>query len=258
MPWKPEVFMNLYRFEVHPTQLEEITVHIEMHGGQILFSSEGEDTAEIYAHIPDHFPFGELKGVPTELPAIDWEGQWKLHGVNELEINGKQLQLLAGPGFGDFSHPTTQLMIEMMKEHLPLDAVVVDLGCGSGILSLVALALGAKRVIGIDIDPEALHHSLENAQTNGYEGQCTFCLPQDFQTTEEVFVLMNMITSEQKVAWETVKDCTISGIISSGVLRREEKKYSQFAKGWRIVERLEREDWLCFYWSVLGLRKGGP
>lgn len=236
--------MQLYRFEIKPPDLEAATQLIETHGGEILFSSEGDEFAEIYAHIPAGVVLNDLKGVPAELPSIDWEGQWALHGVKELNIIDKMIKLVSGPGFGDFSHPTTQLMIELMKEHLRGD-VVIDIGCGSGILSMAAVALGAKWVIGIDIDAEALEHSRENAKANGFEERCEFCLPEEFGFEGEAFVLMNMITSEQKEAWrEGIKAV---GMITSGVLREEREKYLKWLRGWRVIEEREKEGWLGFY-----------
>lgn len=235
--------MQLYRFEIKSSLLEEATLLIEENGGTVLFSSEGEEGGEIYAHLPEGVSL-PLKGEPAELPAIDWEGQWEQHGVSALKVGGTQIKLISGPGFGDFSHPTTQLMIEMMQEHLQADTVV-DVGCGSGILSLAAVALGAKHVIGIDIDEAAIGHSRENARENGFERYCTFCLPEEFEAQPAAFILMNMITSEQKVAW---KDTSAVGLITSGVLKEERADYLNWLKEWTLVDEKERDGWLAFYW----------
>ena len=224
---------------------------LETQGGEILFSSEGEEEAEIYAHLPEDstIPFD---GKLAELPSIDWQGQWDLHGVRHLEVGGKQIEFIAGPGFGDYSHSTTQLMIELMEQYLQGD-LVIDVGCGSGILSLTAIALGAKRVIGIDIDQEALDHSRENARINEMEGMCYFCLPGQLETHREAFLLMNMITSEQKVAWESVKHIKGAGLITSGVLAEEKEEYLKWleGEGWSLVAEKEKEGWLAFYCILL-------
>jgi ribosomal protein L11 methyltransferase len=240
--------MQLYRFEINSAHLDATLLRIEQAGGTILFSSEGEEFSEIYAEIPNHAVLHGIKGEPAELPKIDWEGQWALHGVTELTIGEKTIQLEPGPGFGDYSHPTTQLMIELMKDHLQ-GAVVVDVGCGSGILSLAAIALGAKQVIGIDIDSAALEHSHINAQKNGFEAKCTFCLPENFNLNGEAFLLMNMISSEQKVAWQTVQKVKSSGLITSGVLQEEKEDYLRWLDqwGWRVASECEKEGWLSFY-----------
>lgn len=72
-----------------------------------------------------------------------------------------------GLAFGTGTHPTTALCLEWL-ESLNLDGkTVIDFGCGSGILAIAALKLGAKKVIGIDIDPQAIQASRDNAQRNG-------------------------------------------------------------------------------------------
>lgn len=234
-----------------PSLVEELSLFIEEKGGVILFSSEGEDHAELYANIPKGIELPPtLTPIFADLPTIDWENQWALHGVSELQIAGKAVKLVSGPGFGDFSHPTTQLMIEMMREHLQGEAVF-DVGCGSGILSMAAVALGAQRVVGIDIEEEAIAHSQENALQNGFEEKATFCLPQEFSITEPMFVLMNMISSEQKVAWESVKEIPVTGMVTSGILKKERKEYLKWMKslGLSLIEEREKEGWLAFYFK---------
>ena len=101
-----------------------------------------------------------------------WEKQWELFAPNFK--NGKAhidltpygcpeiLQLYPGPGFGDLSHPTTRIVLELMQPYIQNHAVL-DIGCGSGILSLAAAAMGASEVYGYDIDPEAVEHAKKNA-----------------------------------------------------------------------------------------------
>ncbi|MBS0497611.1 MAG: 50S ribosomal protein L11 methyltransferase [Proteobacteria bacterium] len=78
------------------------------------------------------------------------------------------INLILDPGlaFGTGSHPTTQLCLRWLDQNLQPDATVVDYGCGSGILAIAALKLGARHVTGIDIDPQAIKASEENALRN--------------------------------------------------------------------------------------------
>ncbi len=116
------------------------------------------------------------------MPEIDWEKQWEMHaigfkkGVLTLPIAGfGDIYLKPGPGFGDLSHPTTRLALKLMPEYVK-EKEVIDIGCGSGILSLAASAMGAKNVIGIDIDLGAIRHSIENQKLNKMEN-LVFCFP---------------------------------------------------------------------------------
>ncbi|NRA69567.1 MAG: 50S ribosomal protein L11 methyltransferase [Gammaproteobacteria bacterium] len=84
-----------------------------------------------------------------------------------------------GLAFGTGTHPTTALCLTWLDGLDLTDKTVVDFGCGSGILAIAALKLGAKRVVGIDIDPQAIIASKENARRNGVEGLIELYLPQD-------------------------------------------------------------------------------
>jgi len=84
-----------------------------------------------------------------------------------------------GLAFGTGTHPTTALCLQWLDAQDLEGKTVVDFGCGSGILAIAALKLGAKRVVGIDIDPQAITASKENAKRNGVEGKIELYLPQD-------------------------------------------------------------------------------
>jgi len=79
------------------------------------------------------------------------------------------IRLLMNPGmaFGTGTHPTTQLCLALLEDHLKPDDAVLDLGCGSGILSVAAAKLGARSVLAVDIDSESVRATDENAQVNG-------------------------------------------------------------------------------------------
>ena len=117
-----------------------------------------------------------------ELADQDWERSWmdnfkpmrfgqrlwivpSWHETPEPEA----VNLLLDPGlaFGTGTHPTTALCLEWLDGQQLQDLQVIDFGCGSGILAIAALLLGAERVVGTDIDPQALEASRDNAQRNG-------------------------------------------------------------------------------------------
>jgi len=83
--------------------------------------------------------------------------------------DGDAVNILLDPGlaFGTGTHPTTRLCLEWLDAHAIEGKTVIDYGCGSGILALAAALLGAKSVIGVDNDPQALVATLDNAQRNG-------------------------------------------------------------------------------------------
>jgi len=249
------------------TSLERAWNDLETVGFTPLYSSEDPSGSnEIIAHVPPDFdilvmPFAYIKEMhPIDLSIIDWESQWAEHGSDyhdgyvhvHLEEFGPQfsqvLKLEPGPGFGDLSHPTTALVLKMMATEVP-EQDVVDIGCGSGILALAAVAMGAKTVYGIDIDPQAIEHSQNNALINQMEGQVRFGFAQDYQPKKgPILIAMNMISSEQKEAWKSLPQ--MHGIVGkcliSGILAEDREAYLEQTKqwGWILLNEIEQDGWL--------------
>lgn len=126
----------------------------------------------------------------------DWEREWMknyhpIECANNLWIvpkwltppNPDAINILMDPGlaFGTSYHATTRLCIDWLTEQDLTDKVVIDYGCGSGILGIVALKLGAKAVYAVDIDPQAVLATKQNAERNGVLAQLQAFLPQEFE-----------------------------------------------------------------------------
>ena len=114
----------------------------------------------------------------------DWKEQWKksfkrIQVTNnilikpswDLNTSKSKIEISLDPGmaFGTGTHETTQLTIQMLEKYLKVGDKVLDLGCGSGILSIVASKLGAKNITAIDIDEESIKASKENFRMNAVE-----------------------------------------------------------------------------------------
>lgn len=267
----------MYRFYLHPDcdldlAWEKLTsLGVEVHSSE----EDGNGQKEIYGSFPqgDLTPLWTLSFVKsieavTSLE-IDWEGQWKTHGLNfedgfvHLNVKDfgysdtplyKDLRLKPGPGFGDASHPTTKLMLHAMCSEVE-GKNVLDIGCGSGILSLAAASMRACKVIGIDIEKDALLHAHENSLLNSLGDKITFCRPEELNLFKKPFLaLMNMIQSEQQVAWENLKRIHpfIDQCITSGILQEETEKYLQLTKkwGWKLMETWEDLPWQAFKFQL--------
>lgn len=258
----------LYRFFIDSKySFEEAWDILEEANIEILYGSEEGDKIEFVVNIlnPDLLSCLDciLVSEPYSLPAIDWEEQWAIHGhdfhegcVNiDLRSFGREaplLRLKPGAGFGDLSHPTTRLMIQLMAEYFHQQEVV-DIGCGSGVLALSAAAMGAAHVYGVDIDPEAVEHARQNALLNQLNSQFEFILPSDFvreSSQKEIAILMNMIWKEQDSAWKALKALhqQPAMIFISGVLAQERLPYLEAiqGRGWVLQEEKEEEGWLAF------------
>jgi ribosomal protein L11 methyltransferase len=105
------------------------------------------------------------------------------------------LNIVLDPGlaFGTGSHPTTRLCLVWLAGHLQGGETVLDYGCGSGILAIAAARLGAARVVGVDIDPQAVKAARDNALRN--EVQAEFCLPYDAPPLQADALVANILTN---------------------------------------------------------------
>lgn len=260
---------NLYRICIHSSvTLEHAWNELEANGIEILYGSEEGGQAELFANLSspeDLSSFGwMISCTPYTLPSIDWEAQWAEHAENfhdgyvhidfsKFNRTAPILRLQPGSGFGDLSHPTTRLMLRLLAKHLKKQ-IVIDIGCGSGILTVAAAAMGAPKAYGIDIDPEALEHSRQNAILNQLEKQCVFCLPENLEwksNSEKVLILMNMIQNEQEAAWSTLSILHVQSAdcITSGIRKEERDRYiAQTTRwGWSLHAEEEEMGWLAFH-----------
>ena len=105
--------------------------------------------------------------------------------------NPIQVRIDPGLAFGTGTHPTTQLCLEWLATNQPVGKTVIDYGCGSGILALSALALGASELWAVDHDPQALEASRQNSQLNHFELN-TF-LPEELPKIKVDLVLANIL-----------------------------------------------------------------
>lgn len=107
---------------------------------------------------------------------------------------GVNLLLDPGLAFGTGTHPTTALCLEWLDQYMQTDLTVIDFGCGSGILAIAALLLGAKQVLATDIDTQALEASRENARRNQIaDDRLALYLPQDMPEIPAQVVLANIL-----------------------------------------------------------------
>lgn len=262
----------LYRVYIQPPlTLDSAWMDMENAGIEILYGSEEEGQVELYVNLSSIEEISSFKWIaacsPYALPPIDWDAQWAAHGYNfhegcitidfqKYERNAPSIRLQPGAGFGNLSHPTTRLMLRMLAQ-LMRNQVVIDIGCGSGILTLSAAALGASMAYGLDIDPNALDHSRKNALLNCLSDRCLFCFPSDFNfdtSAQSLLILINMIHSEQTIAWDSLPSLhqTTGACLTSGVKREERNLYLDKTKkwGWQLIDEQEESGWLAFHFEL--------
>lgn len=138
------------------------------------------------------------------------------------------VRLDPGLAFGSGTHPTTALCLgwldTLASEGKLRDAAVLDFGCGSGILALAALKLGADRAVGVDNDPQALVSSFDNAERNEVADRLAVYLPQDEPEAAYPVVVANILASALDALAETLAARVAPGgrIALSGILHGQE------------------------------------
>lgn len=232
-------------------EIDDVWEKLALAGLQPLYSLEENNTKIIVANaeIPPSLP--QITHIEKIiLPPIDWDEQWELHGANFhdglVHIETPPLKLKPGPGFGDLSHPTTTLILELLPQYVQ-GQHVIDIGSGSGILSLAADALGAKSTVGIDIDPSAVEHAKENALLNN--SKSSFYLPENVPALPSpTITLMNMVQQEQEAAWPYYLPIweNTETLITSGIMAK--KKYLKFmtGNGWKLMHTTTLNRWHAF------------
>ncbi len=233
---------------------------------------------ELVNTLKQFHPNGELGALElavATLPQTDWEESWKdnyppqpigkslvvlPYWLSDTDIEGR-LPVILDPGltFGTGAHPSTQMVMEAM-ETLPLkDARCIDLGSGSGILSIAALRLGAKSAIGIDIDPKAEDIARVNAAYNGFDSPSFTALTGNLLADKK---LMETVSQSQYdlVLVNIVADVIIAlapqlpallkesgAVIFSGILntRLEDVLSALNRAGLTVTQTYEKEEWRC-------------
>lgn len=160
------------------------------------------------------------------------------------------LELDPGLAFGTGSHPTTRLCMEWLEACMPADTTVLDYGCGSGILAMVAKKLGAAHVTGVDIDPQAIISARENSARN--QCQIAFHLPDQFAAlaagVQYGVVVANILSSPLKLMAPMLAGRVAPGgaLVLSGVLARQaEEVCAAYAPFLSLSVAAEREGWVA-------------
>lgn len=200
----------------------------------------------------------------------DWEREW-MDNFHPMQFGQRlwicpswrdvpdptAVNVMLDPGlaFGTGTHPTTALCLEWLEQMDLTGKTVIDFGCGSGILAIAAIKLGAKEVIGIDIDPQAILASKENARRNQVDDKLTLYLPH--QQPENLIadvVVANILAGPLKDLSGVIKSLVKSGgaLAMSGVLDVQAQSVADaYQDCFSLDEILEKNEW-C---KISGVKK---
>jgi ribosomal protein L11 methyltransferase len=215
----------------------------------------------------------------TLIQEVNWVEAWKEH-YHPIEIGqklmivpawlqpdmGGRVPIIIDPGmaFGTGTHPTTQLCLEMVEAHLR--PTIMDIGCGSGILAIAALKLGAEAALGVDIDEEAIDNARQNAQKNGIQaglelepGSLAEVLQSRFSLRRADLVLANILAAVlARLLDEGMADLlnpggilVMSGILAeqwsgpSGIENSPSLEQTVVRHGLEVVDFRQSGDWIA-------------
>ena len=162
----------------------------------------------------------------------------------------KVLNIAPGLAFGTGTHETTRLCLEALEKYVHDGTAMLDVGCGSGILSVAGLILGAKSAVGIDIDALAVKASLQNARLNGVDDRYTAVQGNladkvsgtfDVITANIVADAVIMLSKDIEKLMDENTVYIMSGIVDS----RLDDVISSLPESLKIIEQSEEKGWIC-------------
>jgi len=200
----------------------------------------------------------------------DWSLEWKKH-YRPMRI-GRRLQIVPswmdpapyarnlvlrldpGMAFGTGTHPTTQLCLETLEDRIYPGMNVIDLGCGSGILAITAVKLGAGKVLGLDVDPQAIRVARENILLNGVEssieirsGSLQELLMEGRSAPLVVANILAAVLQEMLAAGLARTVAPGGCLVLSGILEDQSGAVEEAIReqGMRLKEKRIRQDWVA-------------
>ena len=157
-----------------------------------------------------------------------------------------------GAAFGTGTHATTSLCLELLEKYLKPENTVLDIGCGSGILSIASVLLGAKNAIGVDIDAQSVKVAKENAAINNITEKTGYMVGDLAEKVSGKYdilcanIVADVIIKLLGTAANYMSENAV--LIASGIIdAREDDVIKAFAgNGFRVIERRTRDNWCAF------------
>jgi ribosomal protein L11 methyltransferase len=235
-----------------------------------IYIAETDNALEALEFLKERFT---ASGIDFEVTSIgvndnDWNENWKkyFHSTEigerlaivpswetyENKDNRVLLHIDPGAAFGTGTHATTSLCLKILESRVSENIDVLDIGCGSGILAIASVLLGAKRAVGVDIDSQSVKTAKENAEINKIADKCEFIhgdLAEKVSGKYQV-ICANIVADIIIKLFENVSDfmtedgvLIISGIID---LRKDDVLTAAKSHGFTVVQEEYKDNW-CAY-----------
>lgn len=259
---------------------EEIA-HIDLIDGELLakdretsiihiYISECDNAAEALEFLKERLTAAGIayKADTLGVNDSDWNENWKkyFHATEigerlaivpswekyENKDNRTILQIDPGAAFGTGTHATTSLCLDMLQNYVDSGTEMLDIGCGSGILAVASVLLGAKNAVGVDIDAQSVKTARENAGINGVTDKTEFIVGDlaERVTGKYSVVCANIVADVVIRLLESVKNYmqTDAVLIVSGIIDLREKDVLCAAEryGFAVAEKRYRDNWCAF------------
>jgi ribosomal protein L11 methyltransferase len=239
------------------------------HSRVVALTNEDDDQAAIVAAAAEQIKLATLPKFTTrKVEEQDWvrltqsqfapihigKNIWVVPSWHEApDPDGLILELDPGLAFGTGSHPTTRLCMEWLEANPAPGKTVLDYGCGSGILAMVAKKVGADEVVGVDIDPQAIESAADNAERNKCDIE--YFLPDTFAQSKHAeqkfdIVVANILSSPLKLMAPMLSGRVAPGgaLILSGVLARQaEEVAAAYAPFIQLGVWAEQDGWVALH-----------
>ncbi len=266
-----------YRFTVEPPYLDTLTALLSRYP----FDAFEEWEYGLDAFIPaDQAPqdfdafYREIRSyintdiAYTFLPSQNWNAVWESNfqpvlvddfcGVRaefHAPLQGVQHELVIQPrmAFGTGHHATTEMMVRAMQGLSFVNARVLDFGCGTGILAILAAKLGAAHIDAVDIEEESYQNTIDNAARNGVPYIQAYCGELDAVPPGHYDIILANINRHVLLQYmPDMANRLLPGgsLLLSGILKADESLVSDAARnaGLQQSAQLQKEDWMCMQW----------
>jgi ribosomal protein L11 methyltransferase len=272
---REDQFGEIYELDKKDFPADGVIVKAYLPVNSFLIETMSEIEQSI-AELPDFgLDVGRNEIKTSEVDDEDWATAWKKY-YHPVKVSGRFtivptweeynpvasdeliIELDPGMAFGTGTHPTTVLCIQALEKYIKQDDIVIDVGTGSGVLSIAAAMLGAKKVEALDLDYVAVTAAIENVELNKVETIVEVThgnLLEKVDTKPNVIVaniLADVIMSFSADAASILPDeglFIVSGIIGE---KRDEVKNDLISKGFEIIESVLMEDWV----AIIAKKKG--